>query len=443
LNTLIIKDSNIRSLKKGIWLYFILIIFEGALRKWVLPGLSNQLLIIRDPVAIWLLLSASNAGLKYFNGYANAVFSFTIIAFFTALTIGHHNFWVALFGARITLIHFPLIFIIGKVFSREDILAFGKFIVILSIPMVFLTMSQFYSPQSAWVNRGVGGNLEGAGFAGANGYFRPPGTFAFTNGNSAYFSFAASYIIYFLFYVKSINKILINTSAFCLILAIPLSISRTLFFSVALSTIFLVLSLGNDKKKVGQIITSIIGLIIIGYVIGSLTVFQTSSLAFTDRFTTANENEGGGEGLQAVIGVFTNRILGGLLTAFNQLFDGSLSFWGQGIGMGTNVGSQLLTGKVDFLIAEGEWGRIVGEVGPLLGLGMILIRSSLTFSIVRQSFNLLIKKDPLPWMLLSYSFFQIFQGGWSQPTNLGFFVMGAGLTIAAIETHKENEFNGI
>ncbi len=35
-------------LKKGIWLYFFLLLFEGALRKWVLPSLSAPLLIVRD-----------------------------------------------------------------------------------------------------------------------------------------------------------------------------------------------------------------------------------------------------------------------------------------------------------------------------------------------------------------------------------------------------------
>ena len=36
-------------IKKLIWAYFLLLLFEGALRKWFLPGLSQGLLIIRDP----------------------------------------------------------------------------------------------------------------------------------------------------------------------------------------------------------------------------------------------------------------------------------------------------------------------------------------------------------------------------------------------------------
>ena len=40
----------------------------------------------------------------------------------------------------------------------------------------------FLVPQSAWVNRGVGGDTSGARIQGAMDYFRPPGTFSFTTG---------------------------------------------------------------------------------------------------------------------------------------------------------------------------------------------------------------------------------------------------------------------
>ena len=45
-------------IKKLIWAYFLLLLFEGALRKWFLPGLSQGLLIIRDPIVIWIYFLA-------------------------------------------------------------------------------------------------------------------------------------------------------------------------------------------------------------------------------------------------------------------------------------------------------------------------------------------------------------------------------------------------
>ena len=37
-------SSELTLIKKLIWLYFLLLLFEGALRKWFLPGLSQGLL---------------------------------------------------------------------------------------------------------------------------------------------------------------------------------------------------------------------------------------------------------------------------------------------------------------------------------------------------------------------------------------------------------------
>jgi hypothetical protein len=42
----------VKRLRQLLWLYFWLLIFEGALRKWLLPGLSTPLLLVRDPVAL-------------------------------------------------------------------------------------------------------------------------------------------------------------------------------------------------------------------------------------------------------------------------------------------------------------------------------------------------------------------------------------------------------
>ena len=39
-------------IRKLIWVYFLLLLFEGALRKWFLPSLSQGLLIVRDPIVI-------------------------------------------------------------------------------------------------------------------------------------------------------------------------------------------------------------------------------------------------------------------------------------------------------------------------------------------------------------------------------------------------------
>jgi hypothetical protein len=420
-------DEANKSIKNGIWVYFILLIFEGALRKWFLPGLSNPLLVIRDPVAIWLIYVSWRRGLFPSNIYLNGMIIIGLISIYTAMFIGHGNFVVALYGARILLLHFPVMFVIGRVFDREDVLKMGKATLYISLPMAMLISMQFYSPQSAWVNRGLAGDLAGAGFSGSGDYLRPPGTFSFTSGTALFFGFLAPFVFYYWFNLKKINIWLLIAASGAMLIAIPFSISRTLFFEVGITLVFSIIASLRKPENFSKVITAlIVGLVSLA-ILSQTSYFSNATGAFTDRFTTANEVEGG-----LVKGVIGNRFLGGIVGAVTGSSD--QPFWGFGIGMGTNVGSNLLTGQTQFLISEFEWGRIIGEIGPLMGLTVILLRVGLTFKIALASYRKMVMGDLFPWLLLSYGFLTISEGAWSQPTNLGFFVMIGGLLIASLKT---------
>src|SRR5688500_14652822 len=75
---LVSQDDPNSILKKGIWLYFLLLIFEGALRKWVVPALSNPLLVVRDPLALWLIIMAYSRNMIYLSSYLIAMVCFGI-----------------------------------------------------------------------------------------------------------------------------------------------------------------------------------------------------------------------------------------------------------------------------------------------------------------------------------------------------------------------------
>src|SRR6478735_8864232 len=108
-----IQEDPYKNLKLAIWFYFFLLLFEGALRKWFLPGLATPLLVVRDPIAIWVLFKATQKGLLAFNGYILFMTLTSIVSFIATLLFGHQNYYVALYGLRILLIHFPFMFVIG------------------------------------------------------------------------------------------------------------------------------------------------------------------------------------------------------------------------------------------------------------------------------------------------------------------------------------------
>lgn len=417
------REKSLKWLKWGVWIYLLLLIFEGALRKWLLPGLSEVLLIVRDPVAIVMILFAWQRNMFPQVTYVVVMFIIGFVAIFTSLFLGHGNLFVSLYGARILLIHFPLIFLIGSVLEKEDVIKMGKAIVWISIPMAVLIALQFYSPQSSLVNRGVGGSLAGAGFSGAMGYFRPSGTFSFTNGTTLFFSMAASFIFYFWLKRGIMSKIILIGATLGLISAIPLSISRSLTLSVAVILFFVFIIASRNPKFLGQMIIGGLSILIGIRILGETSFFSTASEVLLTRFESASRVEGGLEG------TILERYFGGMWKAVVTSID--LPFFGQGIGMGTNAGSALLSGGRTFLISEGEWGRLIGEMGALMGLIVIAIRLLISCKLLLESFRVMQLGEILPWMLLSFALLVFPQGQWAQPTTLGFSTLIVGLLIAS------------
>ena len=420
------KDEDLW-LKRGVWIYFFLLIFEGALRKWLVPSLATPLLVVRDPVAIWLIYQVWRKGKLTNTFLLTAMVVITVISVITTLLFGHGNLPVAVFGARILLVHFPLMFVIGRIFKKEDVLEMGKMILMIAIPMALLIAVQFYSPQASFVNRGIGDNAEGGGFSGAMGYFRPPGTFSFTTGVTLFFSLCAPFVIYFWFNT-GMNKILLIMATAAVLASIPLSISRTLFFSIGITLVFTVIGVLRNGKYAGKVIMAGVLITLSLLILIQLPFFQTAIEVFTSRFTNASDSEGG---LQGTLG---NRYIGLMTTALSSSFD--QPFFGYGIGMGTNVGAMLISGRTTFLISEEEWGRVLGEMGTIMGLGVIFIRLGLSFKLFAAGFKKLADGDLLPWLLLSFGLLVIPQGQWAQPTNLGFSTLIGGLIIASFNTKK-------
>src|SRR3954463_3925518 len=74
------QERTIRYIKWLIWTYLVLIIVEGALRKWLLPQFSNALLIIRDPVVIAIYALAIRARVFPRNGFMLSLYVITILS---------------------------------------------------------------------------------------------------------------------------------------------------------------------------------------------------------------------------------------------------------------------------------------------------------------------------------------------------------------------------
>lgn len=418
-------------LKIAIWLYFFFWIFEGALRKWVLPSLATPLLIVRDPIAMYIIIKAINLKIRFLNGYVVSAFIMTILSLIVTLTFGHSNIFVGLYGARIMVLHFPLIFIIGAVFTKKDILTMGYVILIANILMTLIVYLQFISPQSAFINLGLGGEGS-AGFSGSMGYFRPSGTFSFITGLASFYMMVSVFVFYFWLSKEPVSKILLIASTLALIFSLPLTVSRTAVGGVVLVGIFAIIGSGASFKKLVKIVFTVCILFLFFSILQKTTsIFNLGTEVFMSRVDTASEQSGGFQES------FFSRAIGGFVDPIVNLM--KLPLFVGNLGMGTNVGAQMLSGSIKFLIAEDELSRLAGEQGLILGGGIILLRLGLALSLFLKSFKLPIEKKLLPMIFCGTALFSLTQGQWAQPSLLGYSIIVAGLLLASINKNQEIE----
>lgn len=419
-------ESNYKSIKIAIWLYFWLWIFEGALRKWILPGYATPLLIVRDPIAIYIIIRAIYLNVNFINSYIVVGVIFTLMSLVITLTFGHSNLFVGLYGARIMVLHFPLIFIIGKVFTKEDVFRMGHMLLVINILMAVIVYFQFSSPQTAFINVGIGGEGS-AGFSGAMGYSRPPGTFSFTAGLSVFYSAVSVFVFYFWLSKEYCSKILLFASTIAMVIALPLTISRGAVVGVLLVGLFAIIAaMTSGKMLIKLLIAGFSFFVVIIVLQNNTTIFNLGSEVFMDRVESANKFSGGGL-KESILQRAVNDFLSPVFEILNQpMFAGNL-------GMGTNAGAQMLTGKTSFLVSESEFGRLGGEQGVIFGGGIIALRILLSFSIAMKSWKLPHEEKLLPFILCGAACIAIFQGQWAQPTILGYAIIMVGLVMVSLK----------
>lgn len=415
------------AIRRLIWAYFLLLIYEGALRKWIVPSLANPLLIVRDPVVILIYMLSFTRGVFPEESFVGWITGLGFAQFFMSLVTGNGNLFVSLYGWRTDFLHLPLIFLMGKVLSPSDVKKLCFALLITAIPMALLVMAQFKAGPTAWVNVGVGGG-EGGQLDVGFGKIRPPGTFSFTNGLANYLALVVACLLYAVLDKKFYPRWLLFSAAPAAALMIVISGSRATVSSAVISMAFLVLICLRRPSYIGGsfkfVLLALPGLWLITY----LPVFQEGIMVHTARF---GESTGGVK--QGII----IRALGDYTDGLSAVVGTPL--FGYGLGLGTNAAAGMLGGGRGFLLAEGEWARVVKEGGAIFGFGFLFLRAAMTAYLGLVAAGALERKKPLGLLLYSASFLLVLQGQFGQPTALGFAVFGAGLCLAAANEEAETK----
>ncbi len=420
--------TNIRWIRRLIWAYFWLLLFEGVLRKWVVPSLSTPLLVVRAPIVIAIYALAIQARVFPLTRWVLCCLLLAFLGLFAGLYVLQDAPIVALFGFQADFLHLPLIFIIPRVFDMQDVRKVGFWTLVMCIPMAVLMALQFKANPTALINAGAGGDA--TQLAATNGHIRPAGLFTFITGPSSFFPLAVAFLLSGIFASLNYPRWLLIASTLALIVGAGVSSSRGLVSAVVVVLVCALVagivfrSFLISGRTIMRAVSVVASLAVIGMLVSHLDVFSEGLATFGSRIQIAS----GGE---ANTGGFTGRIL----TSFAEPFEllGSTPALGNGLGLGTNAGSALVnTGKVKYMLAETEWDRVILESGPVLGLAYLLLRVVLLVWLGWMSARLARQGNVLPFLLLASCAPLLIQGQFGQPTELGFAVFGSGLALAAM-----------
>ena len=441
MNDHIPENTTIQHIRRLIWLYFWLLLIEGALRKWVVPQLSNPLLIVRDPVVIVIFLLAIRARVLPMNGW---VLSLGIIGLLS-LAVSFIPLWpflrpsrillVAGYGFRSNFLHLPLIFVMARVLRWEDLKKIGWWTLLIAVPMALLMVGQFRSSPDSFLNRTAGG--EGEMMTAALGKVRTAATFSFVIGVVAFFAMATAFLVWAALKRDVYKPWLLFAAGSALAIGIAVSGSRSVVGACAVVVASLVVVLVVRPAAVNRFGQTLLGGLVLAFIVSQTPIFKEGFNVLSTRFSEVAEATD-----QSVTAGIVERV-------FSDFKEGAYvltkaPFLGYGLGIGTNAGAKFLTGRSMFLLSEGEWSRVFLESGPVLGLAYVLWRVSIVAYIgvlclgsVKRHGNV------LPLLLFSSTFMPLMNGQFGQPTVLGFAVFVTGLALAARRAEGEYSESGM
>jgi len=408
-------------IKKLIWAYFLLLLVEGALRKWFLPSLSQGLLIIRDPIVIWIYYLCYAQGVFPLNNkYLQRCFQWVALAAILSLLVNQAHPLTIAYGARTNLLHFPLIFIMARVLSFEDVVKFGKAFLLLALPMTWIVAQQFQADRFDAINVAAGGT--GHQMMTSGDKVRASGTFTFVSGIVFYYCFTVAFLIYGFLMKGTFPKWMLYLGTSASLLAMVTAGSRSVI-AECLQVLACIGFLAFYKpSEFGKIAGSIFGFSVLGIILYTQVDLFKEGLNFLSlRFEEAANVEGN------PIEAYFTRYLDIIIAPY--YFNMWTGFFGNGLGKATRAGSALGGGYGG---AEISWARHVLENGLLVGGLYILWRVWVFKDLMIACINGVKKGSFLAIFLFGAVAPILLFSPLGQPTNLGFAAFGGGLCLASL-----------
>lgn len=406
----------------------VLLVIEGALRKWMAPSAQKALFFIRDPFALACLYLAVRYRFLRWSPLTLTIsflaLGFVFLASYQVIALNLDPL-VAGYGWRNYFLYAGFALVMAAVLRRSDIIAMIRWSLWMTLPMAVLAYVQWNSPADAWVNQGIGG---GESFTVSQGVVRTNGTFTFTTGFVCFVgaSFAALSAAAF---THDIRRWLVLAGGVAVVTCLATSGARTAYVHAALSGLA-VIACEMFRPLARQRPAIYLGAfaLTIGLV-AALWLFHPRALdLMAERSAAAAKVEDPAA-----------RAFGLLTGGFAAMEDAG--YLGHGLGMSTGGGSSVATGKRAFTLAEEEFPRVVLEGGLLLGMAYMLLRFALAGWLVLAAIRCIRRNDdPLPLLLVPFPVMLLVVGQLTMQGSVnGYGWISTGLVLAAIATSSVRE----
>lgn len=435
-----------------VFVIYLLLLFEGSIRKYLLPSFGQVLFFVRDPFVIALYVTALRSSVVGRSRFLDAglvlgLVGLLVMAVQAAGVASGIPKWplLAAYGWRNYFLYLPLPFIIQAVFEPADLRRLVRLTLLLSVPIALLVVMQFRSAPDAPINVGFGATFEQQfhGLTVDMTHTRPSGTFSSDVGQRG-FTVSCVAMLLMLWIAPATRRfikpwqMLIATCAVLSCLAVSGSRGAMLasgLVAIAAVASSAVLKGGKASTRAALLPILLVAAAAILYPI----VFPDGYSTFTNRWTMANASES----QQYSLGIF-GRALYGFVDFIGLMGDAPV--FGYGLGLAGNASLTLGVTIPGFTgWAENDWARHIVDLGPLFGVIYILFRVSfvcwLGFNCVAGARR---TGNPLPMLWFAFAGNDLLAGELTGNGSInGYGWLFAGFCLAACKAPFEREHESI
>jgi uncharacterized membrane protein YeaQ/YmgE (transglycosylase-associated protein family) len=368
----------------------IIALFEGAIRKWLMPGAQELAYFLKD---IFLF----GAYLKFMISPDLDVRSYKLnlpvmmlcilgaLLLPPALNTNIGSFLLALYGLKIYLYYIPLVFMMPYLFrNKDEMVRQLTWFSMLAIPICILGVLQFRAGAASPLNVYAQTSSDISGF-GFGEKVRITGTFSYITGHSTFIIFFSTLCIALLAIPQTRHKWVITFITLPLLAANSMmNGSRSSMYTVGLIVIAFLLASMSGRLVASKNFTWVLGAGVAACMAGGAYFFYEAYTMFSTRAKVSNDN-------------IAFRAVEHPLWAIGQsLQDGGII--GFGIGMahpateGIRRALKIPAPRKKCPVYDMEVGQIIVEVGPVSAVAWYALRFILLFFVWKIFFRC---RDPV------------------------------------------------